>query len=237
MNPTIAMITIRGLLGRRRFLVLLVLPAVMVALAALADASDASVADWADAVLDVLGFGVVLPLIALIVGAGVVGSEIDDGTLVHTLSKPLPRWEIIATKLVVAVVATVTAVVPAMFIAGVLAQGPRLAAGLAVGAVLGSIAYCALFLALSLVTNRPVLLGLGYLLLWEGLLTGFVTGTRVLSIREYAVTVADRVAASDLVEGHVSLVVALVLAAVLTLGATALSIDRLRSFRIAGETG
>ena len=37
----------------------------------------------------------------------------------------MPRWQIIATKLVVAVVATVAAVVPAMFVAGTLAGGAR----------------------------------------------------------------------------------------------------------------
>ncbi len=50
-----------------------------------------------------LGLAVVLPVIALIVGTGVLGSEIDDGTLAHILAKPLPRREIVISKLVVAV--------------------------------------------------------------------------------------------------------------------------------------
>ena len=46
-----------------------------------------------------LGLAVVLPVIALIVGTGVLGSEIDDGTIVHILTKPLPRRDIILAKL------------------------------------------------------------------------------------------------------------------------------------------
>ena len=45
--------------------------------------------------------------------------------------------------------------------------------------MVGALAYSALFLMLSLVTRRPVLLGLVYILMWEGLLGNFVSGTRV----------------------------------------------------------
>jgi ABC-2 type transport system permease protein len=237
MNTTIARITARGLLGRRRFLVLLLLPVALVALTAVAAASNASAAEWAETVISGLGFAVVVPLVALIVGAGVLGTEIEDGTLAHILAKPLPRWEIVMTKLVVAVVATLVAVVPAMFVTGVLVDDTRLAAGLAVGAALACVAYAAVFLALSLVSARPVLIGLGYVLIWEGLLGSFVGGTRVLSIRQYAISVADKVAGSDLIAGRVSVVVALVLATAFSVGATVLAIDRLRSYRLVGETG
>ena len=45
------------------------------------------------------GLAVVLPVISLIVGTGVLGSEVDDGTIVHILTKPLPRRDIILAKL------------------------------------------------------------------------------------------------------------------------------------------
>jgi ABC-2 type transport system permease protein len=237
MNGTIAKITVRGLLGKRRYLLLLLLPALLVGLTALGAATGEPAADWAPATFDALGFSVVVPLVALIVGAGVLGTEIDDGTLPHILAKPLVRREIIMTKLVVAVIATLAAVVPAMLISGVLAEGPRLAAGLAVGAALAGTAYSALFLVLSLVSTRPVLIGLGYILVWEGVLGSFVGGTRVLAIRQYGLAVADGVAGSDLVTGRVNVVAALVLATLMTVGATVLAVDRLRSFQLAGETG
>lgn len=236
MNPTIARITARGLFGRRRFLLLLPLPALLVGLALLADALGATPSDWGPPVLVGLGFAVVLPVMALIIGTGVLGAEIDDGTVVHILAKPLPRREIVLTKLAVAVAVTAVTVGPAMFAAGLVAGSVRLAAGLAVGAALGALAYCALFLALSLLTRRPVLLGLVYVLIWEGLLSNLLSGTRVLSIQQYVVAVADRVAGTDLLTGLVSMPVSLVMSTVFVVGATLLAVDRLRSFSIAGET-
>jgi ABC-2 type transport system permease protein len=237
MNATIASITARGLLGRRRFLALLLLPAALVGLAILADATTVPAADWAPTVLVALGFGVVVPLVALIIGTGVLGAELDDGTLAHILAKPVPRWRIILTKLVVAVVATGAVVVPAMFLAGTLAGGARVGVGVAVGTALAATAYCAVFVAMSLLTSRPVLVGLAYVLLWEGMLGSVISGTQVLSVGQYGIAVADAVADTALLTGQVSVPVSLVLAVVLTVGATVLAVDRLRSFRLAGETG
>lgn len=238
MNPTIARITARGLLGRRRFLILLVLPLVLIGITALVrtTAPDQS-GEWGPTVLGGLGFNVVLPLIALIVGTGVLGSEIDDGTLAHILAKPLARREIVLTKLVVAVVTTVAVVVPAMFVAGTLADGVRLGTGLAVGSAVASVAYSAIFVAISLLSTRPVLVGLAYVLLWEGTLTGFVSGTAVLSVTQYGVTIADAVAGTDLIEGRLNVTVAAILATVAAVGATMLAINRLKTYRLAGETG
>jgi ABC-2 type transport system permease protein len=236
MNATIAWITARGLFGRRRFLLLFPLPVLLIGLVGLGRGSTASVSDWGPAVLVGLGFAVVLPIIALVVGAGVLGSEIEDGTAVHILTKPLPRHEIILAKLAVAAgITTISTAVP-MFIAGALTDSVRLGIGVAVGTALGAVTYSALFLALSLVSRRPVLVGLAYILIWEGLLTNLISGTGVLSVRRYAIAVSDWIADSDLLTGNVSVPVALVMAAVLTVGSTVLAIDRLRSFTLTGET-
>jgi len=233
---TVAWITARGLFGRRRVLLLLPLPLLLVGLAVLCRSYDVNPADWGTPVLVGLGLAVVLPVISLIVGTGVLGSEVDDGTIVHILTKPLPRRDIILAKLGVAVlVSTVTTAVP-LFIAGWLASGWKLGAGLAVAAAVGTCAYSAFFLLLSLLTRRPVLLGLVYILIWEGLLGRFVTGTRVLSIDQYVLTIADKIAPTDLLTGNVSLPVAVIMSVIVTVGCTIAAIDRLRSFSMAGET-
>ncbi|MEN3359167.1 MAG: type transport system permease protein, partial [Mycobacteriales bacterium] len=64
MNGTVAAITARALLGRRRFLLLLPLPLLLVGLAALAHAAQPDPTHWGGPVLAGLGFGVVLPMIA-----------------------------------------------------------------------------------------------------------------------------------------------------------------------------
>ncbi|MEV0942273.1 ABC transporter permease subunit [Micromonospora wenchangensis] len=233
---TVSWITARGLFGRRRFLMLLPLPAVLVLLAVLCRSLGVDPGQWAPPVLVGLGLAVVLPVVALIVGTGVLGAEIDDGTVVHILTKPLPRWQIVLPKLAVAAgVSAVTVAVP-LYVAGVLADSVRLGLGLVVASSLGALAYSALFLALSLVTRRPVLLGLVYVLIWEGLLGNFVSGTRVLSIQQWVIALADRIAPTDLLSTTVSVPVAAVLTALVSVGFTVLAIDRLRSFSIAGET-
>ena len=233
---TVAWITARGLFGRRRVLLLLPLPLLLIGLAALCRAYDVNPADWGTPVLVGLGLAVVLPVISLIVGTGVLGSEVDDGTIVHILTKPLPRRDIILAKLGIAIgVSAVTAAVP-LFVAGALADSVRLGAGLAVAAVVGACAYSAFFLLLSLLTRRPVLLGLVYILVWEGLLGRFVSGTRVLSIEQYVITIADRIAPTAILEARVSVTVSIVLAAIFVLGCTVAAVDRLRSFSMAGET-
>lgn len=233
---TVAWITARGLFGRRRVLLLLPLPLLLVGLAALCRAYDVRPSDWGTPVLVGLGLAVLLPVVSLIVGTGVLGSEVDDGTIVHILTKPLPRRDIIAAKLGVAVgVSALTAAVP-LFVAGWLADSIRLGGALAVAAVVGAFAYSALFLLLSLLTRRPVLLGLVYILVWEGLLGRFVSGTRVLSIEQYVITIADKISPTGLLESKVSLPVAAVMAAIFVVGCAVFSVDRLRSFSMAGET-
>ncbi len=237
MNITIARITARGLLGRRRFLLLLPLPIILIGLTALAHGLRPQDAiEWARPILDGFGFGVLLPLIALIVGTGVLGAEIDDGTIVHILTKPLPRTQIVLAKLLVAVAITAVASAVPMFVAGVIADSVRLGLGLALACTVASFGYCALFVLLSLLTRRPVLLGLVYVLIWEGLLGNLLSGTRALSIEQYAVTIAVKAGDTTLLRSYVSVPVSIAMSFVFLLAGTILAIDRLRSFTLTGET-
>jgi ABC-2 type transport system permease protein len=220
---TITWITARGLFGRRRFLLLLPLPLVLLGLAVLCRSLGVDPGQWGPPVLVGLGLAVVLPVVALIIGTGVLGAEIDDGTVVHILTKPLPRWQIVLPKLGVAAGVTAATVAVPLYVAGVLADSVRLGLALAVAGALGALAYSALFLALSLVTRRPVLLGLVYVLIWEGLLGNLIA-------------LADRIAPTGLLETSVSVPVASVMTALVSVGFTVLAIDRLRSFSVAGET-
>lgn len=236
LDPTILKITTRGLLGRKRAFLLIPLPVLLIGLALLGKATDAPVTDWGPGVLIGLGMSVVLPLTALIVGTSALGSEIDDGTIVHILTKPLPRREIILPKLAVAFGITVVVAVLPLAVAGAIVESARLGLGLAVGAVLGALVYSAIFVALSVVTRRPVAFGLIYLLVWESLLAGVLAGTKQFSVQQYALTVADKVTGSQLVTGTVGLPMVIVMSTVLVVGGTYLAIDRLRSFSLTGES-
>ena len=237
MNITIAGMTARALLGRRRLLLLLPMPMLLIGLALLARAGGAHVDNWAPIVLGQLGLGVILPLTALIVGSSVLGLEIEDGTITHVLSKPLPRSEIVLTKLAVAwAVTAITTAVPLAAV-GAIAGSPALAAGMGIGAAVGALAYTAMFLALSLVTRRPVAVGLVYIVLWENLLVRFVSGAKGLSVQQYAATLAHGISGNDILPATgLSAMAAALLTAAFVIAGTTLATNRLRSFSLTGET-
>ncbi|PZM91893.1 MAG: ABC transporter permease, partial [Actinobacteria bacterium] len=148
----------------------------------------------------------------------------------------LARWQIVMPKLAVAIGVSVVTVAVPLYAAGVLADSVRLGVALVVAGVICAVAYSALFVALSLVTRRPVLLGLLYVLVWEGLLANFMMGARMLSLKQYAITIADRLAPTPLLGTNVEVPLALVMCALIAVGSTVLAIRRLGTFSMAGET-
>jgi ABC-2 type transport system permease protein len=52
--------------------------------------------------------------------------------------------------------------------------------------VVGSICYASLFMTVSLFTRRALVIGIGYMLIWEGALSVLLSGIANYSIREYA---------------------------------------------------
>jgi ABC-2 type transport system permease protein len=235
MNLTIIGITVRALLGRRRVLLLLPMPLVLVGLTLIGISADEPDADWGPTVFGNLGLSVILPLTALIVGSSVLGLEIDDGTITHVLTKPLPRSEIVLSKLAVAWLVTTVATGVPLAVAALLAGSASLAVGLVLGAAFGALAYSALFLALSVMTKRPVAVGLVYIMLWENVLVGFVDGARVFSVREHATTLADAVGNSELLTSSVPMGTAIVMSVLFIVAGTVAATQRLRSFALTGE--
>jgi ABC-2 type transport system permease protein len=129
----------------------------------------------------------------------------------------------------------VFAAVPEL-IAGLIAAGPRLALGLFAGALAAAIVYNALFVCLSTATSRALIAGLGYVVIWEGVLANLVGGARILSVSHYGLAVASSVAPDHALEPGVGLATACVLATVVTVATLAAAVYRLGSFTLRGET-
>ncbi len=189
----IAMTTLRGLLGRRRMILLLLLAGLPVLVALLIRIGGGR-AD-ATGILDTLGIRTILPLVALVVGTASIGSEIEDGTLLYQLIKPIPRWQTALAKVAVAVGVTVVLAVPPLILTGLLTAGIGPASlgvtlGFALAAMAGGAAYAVAFTALGALTTRALIAGLAYTLLWEGVLAGLLEGTRFLSIRQATLGIA-----------------------------------------------
>ena len=240
MTATLVNLTMRALLNRRRTL-LLALVGVLLVLATvlyrLGGPSDAESLNVTRQLLGNFGLGVLLPLVAVIVGTAAVGSEIDDGTIVYLLAKPIPRWRIVIVKLVVAWLVVVLVVAPAIAVAGLIGHSDTgLAIGYALAAAFGALEYTAAFLALSLVTSRALVIGLAYVVVWEGVVAALFAGTRVLSIRQHALAVADAVGGDAAAAAELGLGVAIGVGAAVVLLTTALAIRRLERVELRGET-
>ena len=186
----IAEVTARALLGRRRTLLMALIAAAPVGLALLLDLNGRDASRRLVPIMEGLLLTTILPLIALVFGTAALGSEIDDGTAIHVLTKPIPRWQIVVPKLLVAGLLTAALVGLSALLTGLLIGGGAsrqlgITLAFVVALVIGSFVYVAIFLALSAATSRGLVVGLAYSILWEGLLAGALPGTQALSVREY----------------------------------------------------
>ena len=202
MNNVLISLTARQLLGRRRTLViglLLALPILIAVIYRFSDeaGSGEATGEFALGLVSVMIFTLLLPLVALVFGTASLGAEIEDGTAVFLLTKPIERWRIIAIKIGVASVAATLFVVPTtMATTWIIHESPTadgLMLGLGLSALGAPVLYCAAFVALSAVTSRALIFGLIYVFVWETFATRIFDSLRWVSIREYAYGWSDAV--------------------------------------------
>lgn len=194
----VAGLTLRQLLGRGRTILMVLLALLPVALAVVyrLGSEDTDRQEWVATVLfEGLVVTTLLPLAALVFGTAALGAEIEDGTAVYLLAKPVPRSRIIVGKLLAAWLVTAVTVLASGLVAGAIGlsgtPGDGLLLGFGIALALGALVYSALFVMLSVVTSRALIAGLAYVFIWEGLVNGLFAGTRLLSVRHYTLAVAD----------------------------------------------
>ena len=234
---TVASVTVRATMGRKRAF-LFALPAVILVLVtALLKLAHPATPHWPSTILGEFGFGVVLPLTALIIGTSVLGAEIDDGSVVHLLATPVRRSTVILCKFAVGSVLTMIFVAVPVLIAAVIATGglTRLAGGLFVGALAGSVIYNAVFVMISVLTTRAIAVGLLYLLVWESLLGNFVSGARILSVQQYSLGIANSIASDSNLNAHLGVATAVIMGVIVTIGTLVLAARRLSAFALKGD--
>jgi ABC-2 type transport system permease protein len=157
-----------------------------------------------------LEFGLVFNLIphalatltALLYAASIVQDEVEGQTLTYLLLRPLPRWALYLTKLLatVLVTAALTGVftVLAMVVIywgtpefwGEVLPGRALKAAALMA--LAQLAYCSLFGAISLWTRRVLVVGLAYIIAFEGLMASLAMVARRLTVMYYFRVLAAR---------------------------------------------
>jgi ABC-2 type transport system permease protein len=233
MNLVVMRLAYNALLGRRRSLLLLGIAALLLAVAGLVRWGFGADPGTTAAIVQNFGLGTLVPVMCLLIGTGVIAPEIEDGSIVYLLAKPLRRRTIAFSKLAVALVAsllfTATAVVAACAIGGDLDW--QLALALGTATALASIAYTAVFFAIAIVSRNPIIVGLIYALLWEGVLAGYIPGVKDVSIRQWALAPAERLLASHptwSVTSDLGLTPALILLGITTVAAVFVAVQRLK---------
>jgi ABC-2 type transport system permease protein len=243
LSTVILALTLRQLVGRRPALLMVAFAALPIFVAIIFRIADPDVDHerWAaNVLLKGLIVTTFLPLATLIFGTMALGSEIEDGTAVYLLSKPLPRSHVISAKLAAAWLPAALLVLLSTEISAAIAlqgtSGASILVGFTIATALGSLVYCCVFVLLSVLTSHALIAGLIYVFLWEGVVTELFSGTRILSVRQYTLGVADLVANTShrTFEANLGGVPALVLMAVVGAAAVGVAIRRLSRFEVRG---
>jgi ABC-2 type transport system permease protein len=136
-----------------------------------------------------------LPLAALLFAAGMVQDDVEEQTLTYLLIRPIPRWliylvKVAGTWLVISLLNalfTTAALVAVYWDTAVLALGALFQRAGIIAAILSLslFTYTALFGGLSLLTRRSLVLGVGYILVFEGLVANIDFMIRHVTVMYY----------------------------------------------------
>jgi ABC-2 type transport system permease protein len=136
-----------------------------------------------------------LPLTALLYSSGMIRDEIEEQTLTYLLIRPLPRWAVYVTKLLATMLISIAlaAVFTVVTYLALYVGSADFSAGFLAGRVARTVllmslalcAYCAVFGCISLLTNRSLVVGVGYIIIFEGWLANIDFAARRFTIMYY----------------------------------------------------
>ena len=188
MNLAVYRVILRTQLSPARLLVLAGLSGVAILLAFTARAADDTV-EVATRTIANFGINIFAAFIALSLGSAALGNLVEDRTLVYLWLRPVSRHSI-ATAAMAAVLTVVAPIlVVVMTVAAVITGVDDLVAATAVATALAVFAYSGIFLALGLRFKRSLLIGLGYIAIWELLMSRLGDWFARLSIRSYPMSI------------------------------------------------
>jgi ABC-2 type transport system permease protein len=195
---TLFVLTLRQHIRGRRLLVLsllFALPSVLTVVINLASRFPPTIANLQFAFVFNLIPHALAPLAALLYSAGIIQDEIEEQTLTYLLLRPLPRWMLYLIRLMATVLMTslLTAVFTMITFAviNLTAREPA-TAGFVVPALktagllmLAQIGYCGLFGLMGLLMRRSLLIGVAYIIFFEGVLASIDMVVRRMTVMYY----------------------------------------------------
>lgn len=139
-----------------------------------------------------LGFTILVPIVALVFAAASLGDTREDGTLVYLWLRPMRRWAIVVGAWLAAITVSLPlTVIPMVASAYLLDAGTDLIVGTAIASVVGVIAYSALFVLLGLLVKNSIVWGLGYIVIWEGVVAAFGSAAAKVAMRGYTSSIVS----------------------------------------------
>ena len=234
---SVYILTLRQLSGRWRLLIMTALASfpVIMAVLTLRDDDAPTVAAFDQVVFSVMLMGSILPLVVLAIAAAAFSNEVEDRTIANLTLAPIPRWQIAVPKLLAVITLAAPFIAISAFLTshiGFLADTKSTIA-VVISSLVAVALYSASFVWLGLVTTQAIGVGLLYIVLWEGLFSGFVSGVRLLSIRHYAIGVMHGLDERRFAQStHLSLAAVTVVCVVVFATFVFLSIRRLRRMDI-----
>jgi len=244
LNPTVMWLTRRQLFAKQRLAVaigLMLVPTMIALIYRITAAEPASDAvGFLSTVYREIVLGVLLPITALVFGTSAFGGEVDDGTLIYLMVKPVPRWHLTFSKYAVALIATLAVIIPAIFLAWVLTPGEtpiRVPSSYSVGAAVGSLIYCAIFVTLGITSRRALAIGLFYIIAFENVLSRNIVGAKSLSVREFALAVCKKVVGTtaEFTDVTVSMGTVWTMGTIFLVTALAMAVFKLQRYEVAEQ--
>ncbi|HUQ19965.1 MAG TPA: ABC transporter permease [Gemmatimonadaceae bacterium] len=226
-------LTLHQLSGRWRLVIMTVLAALpaIIATVMLNDPNAPTLVEFETAIVGAMLAGSITPLVVLATAAAAFGNEVEDRTLANLTLSPVPRWQIALPKLLATfTIAAPFIVLSSLLMAHIAFLGDyKATVAVVVSAMVAVAMYASMFVWLGLVSTQAIGVGLLYIVLWEGFISGFVSGARLLSIRYYAIALMHGIDGRRFASSNdINFVAAIILSTVVIGGFLTLSIRRLR---------
>ena len=239
MGPVLKL-SLRQITGVRRLLIVLLLvllPVALTVLLRLTSDGDGDPADFANAVVNALLVGVVLPIVMISFSTTVFGNDLEDRTLSFIIMTPAARWKIALSKLAAPIMIGAPLIVlsaAATIYIGMDGDANSVLA-VCVGLLIGVVAYASVFTWAGLITTRALAFAIVYVFLWEGVISALVPGVKYLSVSAYALSVMHRLsdgALEAVADQTIEMPAALIGSALVAVAFWLLTILRLRTMDV-----
>lgn len=220
-------IVLRQLASRGRIIGLSLLALIAPVAAFALGTSDPSLDDAVNLMASV-GFGLVLPIVALVFGGAALGELREDKTLVYLWLRPMDRWPIVlgAAGAAATIAAPIT-LISLVLAAALTGAGNGIVLGTLLATLVGLVAYVAVFTLFGVWLKRFIVWGLAYILIWEGFIAQAGSGVARVALRKYTRSILVDRTGADLDLADFSLAMGVIVPLVVAVAALALAAWRL----------